>query len=187
MSDRPIDDSVEGLTEVRDSHVPREVDGVLEIVRDDVQNVRRLVEKAITRTGDTPALRDLDAVAARMTSDVRGLGDELASAMSRASSEIEALRLPSGRAGIASPRPALSLSEPTVIHVSATGSEHAEIRRNPPPNHVIVLDDTAVYTTDEHGRVVRAEATLTEVFPGRPRDRRARETLRGKLPTTPVT
>ncbi|WP_053202495.1 DNA/RNA non-specific endonuclease [Jiangella muralis] len=163
MSDRPIRDGADGLRQVRDDAVPREVDSVIDILTGDAENLRRLVERAARRTPAQGTAAELDPIVRGMLADVRGLGDELGSVLSGAIDELE------------------QLPRRPVIHISGTSRADAPIRRNPPAGHVIVLDDrSVVYTTDEQARVVVAEATLTGSAPGR-RNTYAQRTLTGKL------
>ncbi|WP_158602691.1 DNA/RNA non-specific endonuclease [Jiangella rhizosphaerae] len=185
MSDRPIRDGTDGLRQVRDEAVPREVDGVIEILTGDAENLRRLVERASRRTSAQDTVTELDPIVSGMLADVRGLGDELGSVLSRAISELEHVIRPADgdvpRASATAPSSEVPPQRLPVIHVSSTSRADAPIRRNPPADHVIVVDDQAiVYTTDEQGRVVITEATLTGSAPGK-RNKHAQRTLAGKL------
>ncbi|PSL08130.1 DNA/RNA non-specific endonuclease [Haloactinopolyspora alba] len=112
-----------------------------------------------------------------MGSDVRRLGDEVGAALTDVIGELEGLSRPAG----ADPSELSGSAEQVLLRVSGTDRKDAGVRRSPPPNSVIVVDDAFVYTTDELGRVVRAEATLTAGEPGERNDY-AQHTLKGKLP-----
>ncbi|SEE94218.1 DNA/RNA non-specific endonuclease [Jiangella alba] len=158
---------------------------MIDILTGDAENLRRLVERATRRTPAQGAAADLDPIVRGMLADVRGLGDELGSVLSGAIDELEHVIRP-----VDGDAPPVSTTVPSheqppqrlpVIHISSTSRTDARIRRNPPANHVIVVDDQAVvYTTDEQGRVVITEATLTGSAPGK-RNKYAQRTLTGKL------
>lgn len=185
MSDRPIRDGADGLRQVRDEAVPQEVDSVIDILTGDAENLRRLVERATRRTPAQDTTTELDPIVRGMLAEVRGLGDELGSVLSGAIYELDhVIRPADGDAPPASTsaRPAEQPPQRLpVIHISSTSRADAAIRRNPPANHVIVVDDqSVVYTTDGRGRVVITEATLTGSAPGK-RNKYAQRTLAGKL------
>ena len=174
MGDRPIGDGADGLEQVRDETVPREVDGFLDVVRGDMENIRRLVAQAGSRAD--LSLVDLDEAERHVMRDVGLLGDEVGAALSGVIDELRGLSRPA-HGGL---YPA-SGGERAVVYVSGLGGNDAGVRRSPPANSVIVVDDAFVYTTDGLGRVTRAEATLTAREPGR-RNKYAQRTLKGKLP-----
>ncbi|PSL08119.1 DNA/RNA non-specific endonuclease [Haloactinopolyspora alba] len=180
MSDRPIEGAVEGLAEVRDATVPQEIDGLLDFVRGDIENVRRLVERATYHAAEASTLEELDAVEARTQHELRGLGDEVAGAISEAIDELTALKRPSDHTPAVVDHIAPAAAHPPVVHLSSTDPKDADLRANPPAASVLVVDETTVYTADEHRRVVRVDATLTATQPGQ-RNEYAQRTLAGKL------
>lgn len=194
-SETPIAAGVEGLRELRDHEAPNGVAAVFEVLRGDTRNVRRLVEQASRRLpADTPArldehIRAMDGIGAT-------LRDELTSAITPVLDELDALRGRTDRdGGTASPASAsvrlpgaVKPSPPRdgprgreVVHISSSDPGHADILKAPPPDHVIVVDEAYVYTTDDIGRVVRAQATLVLRPPGRRKPYQQR-TLVGKQP-----
>lgn len=179
MSERPIGESADDLAGVRDDDVPRAMDEVVDLVRGDLDAVRRLVNKARAGHGhDLDA--ELGAVAAVMQRELRQLGSEVQHAFTTVVDELDELRRPTAE-GQAPSTPARSLDE-AELHVSSSSPDHHDVLAHPPPNSVIVVDESVVYTTDELGRVVRAQAELTAIQPEQPRNRRAERTVRGRLP-----
>lgn len=179
-AERPIADAVEALTEVRDKDVPGETDGVLDVLRGEMENVRRLVE----RSQNASLLGELDAAERAMEGDVRSLRNELGTVLTGEIGKLEELRRhddssPEGGVSDNAAAVALTPSPLPVIHIRGAGDEHEEIRKNPPPNTIIVVDEGAVYTTDDQGRVVLVEATLTDGPPA-PRNEHHQRTLPGK-------
>ena len=180
-ADRPIADAVDGLEELRERSVPRETDAVLDVLRGDMENVRRLVECA--RNWVPPG--KLAELQEHMERDVRKLGDEITSVLSREIDELGQVRRPADgepapvtiAVATAAPEPP---AEPPVIHISSTDPEHAAIRKNPPPNTIVVLDEGAVYRIDSEGRVFLMEATLVDGPPA-PRNEYHQRTLPGKM------
>ncbi|PZF81087.1 DNA/RNA non-specific endonuclease [Jiangella anatolica] len=184
MGDRPIRDSAEALRQVRDDDLPRELDGVLEVMRGNAEQVRRLVEQAAGGGPATRAVADaVDAAAGELLAGVSGLGDEVAAALSGVADELTELVRPVGAAATASapPAPAAPARALPVIHISGTDRKDAKIRAKPPPDHVIVVDESMVYTTDGAGWVVSVDAALTARPPGK-RKKYAQRTVEGKLP-----
>lgn len=179
MSERPIGESADDLAGVRDDDVPRAMDEVVDLVRGDLDAVRRLVDKARAGHG-----HDLDAefgaVAGAMQRELRQLGSEVQHAFTTVVDELDELRRPTAE-GQAPSTPARSLDE-AELHVSSSSPDHHDVLAHPPPNSVIVVDESVVYTTDELGRVVRAQAELTAIQPEQPRNRRAERTVKGRLP-----
>ncbi len=177
---RPISEAVEGLGEVRDQDVPEAVEDVFDLVRDDMANVRRLVEAA-QRHLDPQVSAGLDEAERRMVNGLRHLRDEVSGTVTSATDELETLRRGDAEATGSLVPPSETVSAQDAIYISSTEPNHASIRNAPPPSRVIVVDEAATYVTDEEGRVTRAEATLTLRVPGR-RNAYAQRTLAGKLP-----
>ncbi len=192
-SDTPIADGVEGLRELRDREMPKAVDARFEVLRGDIQNVRRLVDRARRHLpADTPVLleehaRALDEIGAT-------LRDELAAAITPIIDELDALRRHADGDSAAASTTSASVRLPSVakpspprhreadrdvIYVSSSDPDHADFLKDPPPDYVIVVDEAFVYTTDDIGRVERAQATLVLRPPGKRKPYQQR-TLPGK-------
>ncbi|SDU17573.1 DNA/RNA non-specific endonuclease [Jiangella alkaliphila] len=198
MSDRPIRDGADGLRGAQDEALG-EIDGVFEVVRGDAENVRRLVEQATRGTSAAGKAAELDPVVRGLLADVRRLGDDVGTILAGAAAELErVVRPPDSEAKplpvamltgapVAETQPrapeAVALDgvpELPVIRISGEGPEHEDIRKNPPPNTVIVVDEAVVYTTDDLGRVLLVRATLVK-RPSAPRKPYAQRKLAGKI------
>ncbi len=198
MSDRPIPDGADGLRDAHDDALGG-IDGVFEVVRGDAENVRRLVERATRGTSAAGTAAELDPLARGLLADVRRLGDDVGAILAGAADELEhVIRPPDGEAN---PLPAVTMvgaraaetspgapeaaalneaPELPVIKISGEGPEHEDIRKNPPPNTVIVVNEAVVYTTDHRGRVIQVQATLVKRPPA-PRKPYAQRKLAGKI------
>ncbi|WP_109507674.1 DNA/RNA non-specific endonuclease [Nocardioides speluncae] len=69
-----------------------------------------------------------------------------------------------------------------VLRLSSSDPAHVRRLNQPPANATIVVDGRFRYETDEHGRVVKATATLETIDLEHPRSEHAQKTLSGKLP-----
>ncbi|WP_116946951.1 DNA/RNA non-specific endonuclease [Jiangella endophytica] len=187
MSDRPINDASEGLSELRDSDVPEAADIVSTSQRDHIEAVRRLVDQA-RRHVDARTLRDLETHQRAIEAEARSIGDEVSAVASGVLNElrdvtrhqdIEAANIAAVLIQRPNPPAAQTAPKRPEIHVSSTDPSYAKLLGNPPPMTDIVVDKAARYSTDEHGRVIRAEATLPTGPPGR-RKRYSQSSLKGK-------
>ncbi len=195
-SDTPIADGVEDMRELRDHEAPKAVDAVFEVLRGDVQNIRRLVDQARRHLpADTPA--QLDEHARAIGGIGAALHEELAAALTPIIGELDALRRRADSDSAVTPATPAPVRPPSagkpppprdgqpddrdVIYISSSNPDNADILKNPPPDYVIVVDETYVYTTDDVGRVVRAQATLVLRPPGRRKPHQQR-TVGGKKP-----
>ncbi len=187
MGERPIDDAVDGLNGLRDE-AGRETEAVMDLVRGDLAAVQRLVAEAARGEGTPDLSTELDAIGLDMSRGVERLGGELGAAVDVAAAEIEALRRPAAGKALSGQRPDRSetpepaTGAPTVLSVSSTAEEDLPILREPPPDTVIVVDDTVVYRTDSLGRVELAEVVLKAISPEQPRNARAQQIVKDKLP-----
>lgn len=152
---------VEQLAVVRDEVVPDWLGDFIEVVRERTASMVELVERGGVL--NQSALNLLIAVERHLNTQVRDLADDLAVAVNDAMDEVNATRRP-------------------VVHVSSMSKTNREILRRPPPETIVIVDDVAVYTTDQHGRVVNVEALITVAAPSRRRNKYAERTVRGKIP-----